>query len=89
MLARCKNTALPAAASCPKLRPVESPTAGIFLSGACQGPKDIPETVAQASAAAAMPRRRTTSSQKSSKMFSTEVRTLSIMLYRTRPQILR
>jgi len=37
----------------PKLRPVESATAGIFLSGACQGPKDIPETVAQASAAAA------------------------------------
>ncbi len=37
----------------PKLRPVESPTAGIFLSGVCQGPKDIPETVAQASAAAA------------------------------------
>ena len=36
-----------------KLRPVESPTAGIFLSGVCQGPKDIPETVAQASAAAA------------------------------------
>ena len=37
----------------PKLRPVESPTAGVFLSGACQGPKDIPETVSQASAAAA------------------------------------
>jgi heterodisulfide reductase subunit A len=37
----------------PKLRPVESPTAGIFLSGVAQGPKDIPETVAQASAAAA------------------------------------
>ncbi len=36
-----------------KLRPVESPTSGVFLSGACQGPKDIPETVAQASAAAA------------------------------------
>ena len=36
----------------PKLRPVESPTAGIFLSGVCQGPKDIPETVAQAGAAA-------------------------------------
>ncbi len=35
-----------------KLRPVESPTAGIFLSGVCQGPKDIPETVSQASAAA-------------------------------------
>ena len=37
----------------PKLRPVESPTAGVFLSGMCQGPKDIPETVSQASAAAA------------------------------------
>ena len=36
-----------------KLRPVESPTAGIFLSGACQGPKDIPDTVSQAGAAAA------------------------------------
>ena len=36
----------------PKLRPVESPTAGVFLSGACQGPKDIPETVSQAGAAA-------------------------------------
>lgn len=36
----------------PKLRPVESPTAGVFLSGVCQGPKDIPETVAQAGAAA-------------------------------------
>ena len=36
-----------------KLRPVESPTAGVFLSGTCQGPKDVPETVAQASAAAA------------------------------------
>lgn len=37
----------------PKLRPVETHSAGIYLSGACQGPKDIPETVAQASAAAA------------------------------------
>ncbi|MCL2501049.1 MAG: CoB--CoM heterodisulfide reductase iron-sulfur subunit A family protein [Defluviitaleaceae bacterium] len=36
----------------PKLRPVESATAGIFLCGMCNGPKDIPETVAQASAAA-------------------------------------
>ena len=36
----------------PKLRPVESPTAGVFLSGTCQGPKDIPETVSQAGAAA-------------------------------------
>ncbi len=37
----------------PKLRPVETLTAGFFLAGAGQGPKDIPETVAQASAAAA------------------------------------
>ena len=36
----------------PKLRPVESPTAGVFLSGTCQGPKDIPESVSQAGAAA-------------------------------------
>ena len=36
-----------------KLRPVESPTAGVFLSGVAQGPKDIPETVSQASACAA------------------------------------
>ena len=35
-----------------KLRPVESPTAGIYLSGVCQGPKDVPETVSQAGAAA-------------------------------------
>jgi heterodisulfide reductase subunit A len=37
----------------PKLRPVESLTAGIYLAGVGQGPKDIPETVAQASGAAA------------------------------------
>jgi heterodisulfide reductase subunit A len=37
----------------PKLRPVESLTAGVFLAGAVQGPKDIPETVSQASGAAA------------------------------------
>ncbi|MBI2843779.1 MAG: CoB--CoM heterodisulfide reductase iron-sulfur subunit A family protein [Armatimonadetes bacterium] len=36
----------------PKLRPVEVLTAGIFLAGACQYPKDIPDTVAQASGAA-------------------------------------
>jgi heterodisulfide reductase subunit A len=36
----------------PKLRPVETLTAGIFLAGAAQAPKDIPETVSQASAAA-------------------------------------
>ena len=32
-----------------KLRPVECATAGIYLAGACQGPKDIPDTVSQAS----------------------------------------
>ncbi|MEO0068263.1 MAG: CoB--CoM heterodisulfide reductase iron-sulfur subunit A family protein [candidate division WOR-3 bacterium] len=37
----------------PKLRPVETLTAGFFLAGCGQGPKDIPETVAQASGAAA------------------------------------
>jgi heterodisulfide reductase subunit A len=37
----------------PKLRPVESLTAGMYLAGAAQFPKDIPETVAQASGAAA------------------------------------
>jgi heterodisulfide reductase subunit A len=36
----------------PKLAPVSTPTDGIFIAGACQGPKDIPDTVAQASAAA-------------------------------------
>ena len=36
----------------PKLRPVEVSTAGVFLAGACQSPKDIPESVAMASAAA-------------------------------------
>jgi heterodisulfide reductase subunit A len=37
----------------PKLRPLETAVAGVFLAGACQGPKDIPDTVAQASGAAA------------------------------------
>jgi heterodisulfide reductase subunit A len=36
----------------PKLRPVESLTAGIFLAGVAQAPKDIPDTVAQAGGAA-------------------------------------
>jgi heterodisulfide reductase subunit A len=36
----------------PKLRPVESITAGFYLAGAGQAPKDIPEAVAQASGAA-------------------------------------
>jgi len=37
----------------PKLRPIDTPTDGIFLAGACQGIKDIPASVAQGSAAAA------------------------------------
>ncbi|MEM2983528.1 MAG: CoB--CoM heterodisulfide reductase iron-sulfur subunit A family protein, partial [Candidatus Bathyarchaeia archaeon] len=37
----------------PKLAPVSTQVNGIFLAGTCQGPKDIPDTVAQASAAAA------------------------------------
>ena len=37
----------------PKLAPVSTFTDGVFLAGACQGPKDIPDTVAQAGAAAA------------------------------------
>jgi len=37
----------------PKLAPVETSSQGIFLAGACQSPKDIPDTVAQAAAAAA------------------------------------
>ena len=37
----------------PKLKPVETFTGGVYLAGCCQGPKDIPDTVAQASAAAA------------------------------------
>lgn len=36
----------------PKLAPVNTFTDGIFLAGTCQGPKDIPDTVAQAGAAA-------------------------------------
>ncbi|MBU0702083.1 CoB--CoM heterodisulfide reductase iron-sulfur subunit A family protein [bacterium] len=36
----------------PKLAPVETAIAGVFLAGCCQGPKDIPDTVAQASATA-------------------------------------
>ncbi len=36
----------------PKLDPVATMTEGVFIAGCCQGPKDIPDTVAQASAAA-------------------------------------
>jgi heterodisulfide reductase subunit A len=37
----------------PKMRPVDTVSDGIYLAGCCQGPKDIPDTVAQAKAAAA------------------------------------
>jgi len=36
----------------PKLRPVETSTAGVFLAGCAQGPRDVPDTVAHAGAAA-------------------------------------
>jgi len=36
----------------PKLRPVETSTAGVFLAGVCQGPRDVPDTVVHAGAAA-------------------------------------
>jgi heterodisulfide reductase subunit A len=36
----------------PKLRPVETATAGVFLAGCAQGPRDVPDTVAHADAAA-------------------------------------
>ena len=37
----------------PKLAPVETATDGVYLAGTCQGPKDIPDSVAQGGAAAA------------------------------------
>ena len=37
----------------PKLRPMDTFTGGIFITGCCQGPKDIQDSVAQASGAAA------------------------------------
>jgi len=37
----------------PKLAPVSTTTDGVYLAGCCQGPKDIPDTVAQGGAAAA------------------------------------
>ena len=37
----------------PKLRPVDTAVAGVYLAGCCQGPKDITESIAQARAAAA------------------------------------
>jgi heterodisulfide reductase subunit A len=36
----------------PKLRPVETDVSGVFLAGCCQGPRDIPDTVTHADAAA-------------------------------------
>ena len=36
-----------------KLDPVATPTDGVFIAGCCEGPRDIPDTVAQAEATAA------------------------------------
>jgi heterodisulfide reductase subunit A len=36
----------------PKLRPVDTAVAGVFVAGCCQGPKDIPDSITQARAAA-------------------------------------
>ncbi|MCD6391119.1 MAG: FAD-dependent oxidoreductase [Dehalococcoidia bacterium] len=36
----------------PKLAPVNTPTDGVFIAGCCEAPRDVPDTVAQASAAA-------------------------------------
>jgi heterodisulfide reductase subunit A len=41
-------------AEAPGLDPIVSKTEGVFFAGCCQGPKDIPDTVAQASGAAAL-----------------------------------
>ena len=38
----------------PKLRPVETNTDGVYLAGCAQGPRDVPDTVAHAGAAASM-----------------------------------
>jgi heterodisulfide reductase subunit A len=38
----------------PKLRPVETNTDGVFLAGVCQGPRDVPDTVAHTGAAVSM-----------------------------------
>jgi heterodisulfide reductase subunit A len=37
----------------PKMAPISTATDGVFLAGTCQAPRDIPDTVAQASGAAA------------------------------------
>lgn len=37
----------------PKLKPMDTPMDGVFLAGACQGPKDIPYSVSQGAGAAA------------------------------------
>jgi heterodisulfide reductase subunit A len=42
------------AESHPKMRPVETNTEGVFLAGCAQGPRDVPDTVAHAGAAASM-----------------------------------
>jgi heterodisulfide reductase subunit A-like polyferredoxin len=41
-------------AEAPGLDPIMTKVEGVFLAGCCQGPKDIPDTVAQASGAASL-----------------------------------
>jgi heterodisulfide reductase subunit A len=61
----------------PKLAPVETVTSGVFLTGACQAPKDIPDTVATASAASA----------KALGLFSREVMTADPVVARIDPAL--
>jgi heterodisulfide reductase subunit A-like polyferredoxin/ferredoxin len=52
ILGMCKSVDGFFAEKHPKLAPVDTTSDGIFLAGACQGPKDIPDSVAQGAAAA-------------------------------------
>jgi len=61
----------------PKLRPVETNTAGVYLAGCCQGPKDIPDTVAQACGAAS----------KVSALFSSDEMTTNPMIAEVNPAL--
>ncbi len=61
----------------PKLKPLETVMDGIFLAGACQGPKDLTETFTQATAAAA----------KVLKLFAHEVITLPGLVAEIDPEL--
>lgn len=53
-LLRLENSQEGFFAEAPGHDPIRTPIEGVFLAGCCQGPKDIPDTVAQASGAAAL-----------------------------------